>query len=114
MANISSGLSASKRIEINEKLKPFWKQCEHRKCGRSTVVHNPPGMDFGSQTPDVWIQPEHSIIFEVNANEREFCFYHRSLNLFLIFVLMLAVGQSFRIGEQHFIRDTLLVKISTN
>ncbi|KAG4073170.1 hypothetical protein HA402_002559 [Bradysia odoriphaga] len=69
VCNISSGLSTSKRIEINEKLKPYWKNCAHTKAGRSTVVNNPPGMNFGSQTPDVWIQPEHSIIFEVRASE---------------------------------------------
>ncbi|KAJ6639658.1 DNA ligase 4 [Pseudolycoriella hygida] len=67
VANISSGLSASKRIEVNEKLKPYWKNCSHTKSGRSIVVNNPPGMDFGAQTPDVWIQPEHSIIFESNS-----------------------------------------------
>lgn len=65
MANISSGLSTAKRIEVNNKLKPFWKKCSHIKFGRSIVVNNPPSMDFGPQTPDFWIQPENSIIFEV-------------------------------------------------
>lgn len=65
VANVSSGLTISKRIEVNDILKPYWKNCSHIKSGRSTIVNNPPGMHFGSQTPDFWIQPEHSIIFEV-------------------------------------------------
>lgn len=70
------------------------------------MVNNPPGMNFGVQTPDVWIQPENSIIFEVKEDNK---FISKTMHL-----IIFPVGQGVRISEQRFIRNSLRIKISKN
>lgn len=67
---VEHGLSIEKRKELNQTLRPFWKEFKKTQITKTrSVIENPPNLDFGSINPDVWIEPEDSIILEIKASE---------------------------------------------
>lgn len=65
VTRVSLGLGYTQLVELNNKLKPFWNKCKTTKEGRSTKTVNPINMELGNSSPDIWIEPKHSIILEV-------------------------------------------------
>lgn len=67
VTNVHHGLSDHQLKDILAKLEPFWKKVHSDKTGRSTVNRHPDCIEWNNAAPDVWIEPQNSIILQIKA-----------------------------------------------
>lgn len=73
VGTVNIGLSNNTRRELGNQLKPHWKIVKTNKENRKTIPEPPEGMIWGTQFPDVWIDPRSSVILKVII----FCFIEK-------------------------------------
>lgn len=61
--NFSESTALRDTLELHKKI------VEKTKKGVRTVAINPPNLDFGSNVPDIYFEPENSIVLEIKATE---------------------------------------------
>lgn len=67
ISRVSSGFSIEELDELSRKLSPYWKKAYPGKM--------PPNIEWDKEKPDLWIEPESSVILEVKRN---ILIYHKT------------------------------------
>ncbi|XP_025209212.1 DNA ligase 4 isoform X1 [Melanaphis sacchari] len=61
ISRVSSGFSTEELAGLSRQLSPHWK--------RFNLKDMPPNIEWGKEKPDLWIEPESSVIIQVKATE---------------------------------------------
>lgn len=69
VCTVTNALNISDSTILRDTLELHKKIVEKTKKGVKTVAINPPNLDFGSNVPDVYFEPENSIVLEIKATE---------------------------------------------
>lgn len=62
---IGSGLNRQQFADLLEKLEPYWKSIA--KGGQSTISVNDCTIELNKTTPDLWIEPKHSVVLQIKG-----------------------------------------------
>lgn len=77
ISRVSSGFSIDELAELSRKLSSSWK--------RVYPGMVPPNIDWGKEKPDLWIEPESSVILQVKINN---FFFEKNIVYNIIYIYL--------------------------